>query len=159
MPVSVHFFLETVSNKIWDDTIFLHHEERSHVIAIAPINYNTQLTKHDDLRKLGWSSLPFPEYSKKYEHNQYTLGFANHGPTFYINTINNTKAHGPNGQQHHLLPGEADPCFGTIIEGTATIDDLIEYGNDSRSSLDKDPDHPWANDSYSWSHLIKVEII
>jgi cyclophilin family peptidyl-prolyl cis-trans isomerase len=165
MPISVHFFLELVSNKIWDDTIFIHHEKRDHVIAVPPISFTTQRTKSEEINALGWARLGYPEYSERYPHKKYTLGFANQGPTFYINTMDNSINHGPNGQEHHLLPGEADPCFGVVVDGFDAIDELVEFGSlqakqksnrhgDQTSSL-----FGTAKDDPAWTHLVKVEVL
>lgn len=165
MPISVHFFLELVSNKIWDDTIFIHHEQRDHVIAVPPISYTTQRPKTDEMKNVGWTRLGYPEYSNKYPHKKYTIGFANQGPTFYINTMDNTENHGPNGQQHHLLAGEGDPCFGTIVGGLDAIDEIIQFGlSKNQQSLQKisngiATNTSGAEDDPLWTRFIKAEII
>ena len=66
----------------------------------------------------------FQEYSEKYPHNKYTLGYAGRpgGPDFYISTQDNSKIHGPGGQDSYQDPTEADPCFARIIEGFNIVD-------------------------------------
>jgi hypothetical protein len=165
MPVSVHYFLETVSNGIWDNTVFIHHEDVEHVIAAAPIDYQTQKSKNSDLNNIGLKALPFPEYSEKYEHKQYTIGFASTGPSFYINTVDNSKSHGPDGQSHHLLTGDADPCFGLVADRASqnVVKNMIRYANFQREAVKKSPimqsNHPWSKDDYTWNPIVKVEII
>lgn len=159
MPHSVEYFLEMVQSGIWDNTVFLHHEKAEHVIAAAPIDFASRTIKHHHLQYLGWTGLAFPEYSKDFsEHSKYTIGFAGQGPTFYINAMDNSEAHGPGGQGHHTLPEDADPCFAEIIEGRDAIDDLIRLGMNQNKAHEVDQ-HPWADTEHTWIHLIKIEII
>lgn len=158
MPVSVNYFLELTSNKIFDDTIFLHHENTEHVIVSAPIDFQSQQVRYNEIEKLGTRSLGFPEYSEKYPHKKYTIGFADDGPTFYINTMDNSEHHGPDGDKKYLLPGEADPCFATIVAGFDAVEDMIEYGL-YQYRTKNDGAHPWANEQHAMTHLVKVEII
>jgi hypothetical protein len=158
MPHSVDFFLEMIGSKIWDNTVFLHHEQVEHVLAAAPIDYKTQTVKHHHLNYFGWQGLGFPEYSKKHPHKRYTIGFAGKGPTFYINTLDNSDAHGPGGQGHHALDGDADPCFGTVIEGIEVVDLLFLHGL-NQSKMRESKEHPWADDEHTWSHIVKIEIM
>jgi cyclophilin family peptidyl-prolyl cis-trans isomerase len=44
------------------------------------------------------------------------------GPDFYVSTEDNTRNHGPGGQASYALPGEADPCFGKVVEGFEAVD-------------------------------------
>ena len=160
MPMSVHFFLELVSNKFWDSTFFVHHEKVEHVIVVPPISYKTRKTKKDEIHEIGWPKLGFPEYSHDYPHEKYTIGFANQGPTFYINTMDNTYNHGPDGQKHHLLPGEADPCFGWVVEGFDAIDEMIEFGlKQGMAKKVMEEQLKPIEDENSWTHLLKAEII
>jgi hypothetical protein len=158
MPHSVDFFLEMIGSKIWDNTVFLHHEDVEHVLAAAPIDYKTQTVKHHHLNYFGWQGLGFPEYSKKHPHKRYTIGFAGKGPTFYINTLDNSDAHGPGGQGHRTIDGDADPCFGTVIEGTEAVDLLFHHGL-NQSKMRESKEHPWADDEHTWSHIVKIEIM
>jgi hypothetical protein len=158
MPHSVDFFLEMIGSKIWDNTVFLHHENVEHVLAAAPIDYISQTVKHHHLNYFGWQGLGFPEYSDKYQHKAYTIGFAGTGPTFYINTIDNASAHGPDGQGHHALAGDADPCFGKVVEGIEAVDTLFLHGL-NQHKMRKSEEHPWADDEHTWSHIVKIEIL
>lgn len=70
---------------------------------------------------LGLDHLAYPDYSEKYPHQAWTVGFTGRpgGPDWYINKVDNTEAHGPGGQQQHVLPEQGDACFGIIsAEGT-----------------------------------------
>lgn len=166
MPHSVHFFLEMMRMKIWDNTVFVHHEEQDHVITAIPIDYNQKQMKHHHLAYLGWKNLGFPEFSPQYSnHEQYTIGFSNLGPQFYINTLDNAKIHGPGKGQHGepLLDSDADPCFAKIIEGTNVVDDLVKFGL-SKSKTNTVEEHPWAasannNGEHTVTQILRVEMV
>jgi len=44
------------------------------------------------------------------------------GPDWYVSTVDNTENHGPGGQSSYAIPGEADPCFGKVIQGFDAVD-------------------------------------
>jgi len=160
MPHSILFFLDMVHNKLWDNTVFLHHEDTDHVMAAAPIDYNTQRIKHLQLNQLGWIGLGFPEYTPQYPHVKYTLGFSGQGPTFYINTVDNTAQHGPGGQGHHLLKStDADPCFAKVVVGQDTVDEMIRLGAKQKQSGGAIGNHPWTDEEHTWTHIVSVEIV
>ena len=134
MPHAVHLFLEQVAHKLWDNGWF--YLNGPHVFQAGPQvpddeEYETLLEKGVDERTLALKpfkdlqldSLAFPEYSDKFPHLPWTLGFTGRpgGPDFYINKVDNVKAHGPGGQTHHDLVEHADPCFAKIIAGMDTI--------------------------------------
>lgn len=156
MPVSIHLFLDMVTAGIWNNTIFLHDEEVEHVIAAAPVDHATQTIKHNHISNIGWVGLGFPEYSDQFPHAQYTIGFAGQGPTFYINTMDNSEQHGPGGQGHHLLPDDADPCFARVVEGFEVIDDLARLGLHQKETTRGS--HPWADDGHTWTHIVSVNL-
>ena len=159
MPHSILFFLDSVHNKLWDHTIFMHDDDTEHVMVAAPIDYSTQRIKHMQLNKLGWLGLGFPEYRTDFPHAQYTLGFSGQGPTFYINTKDNLKSHGPGGQGHHLLETDADPCFGRVLASDeAAVDEIIRLG-DKQKKRSPDGLHPWVNDDHTWTHIVSAEIV
>jgi cyclophilin family peptidyl-prolyl cis-trans isomerase len=155
MPVAIHLFLDMVSNGIWDNTVFLHHHEVEHVIAAAPLDAITQEMKNESLGRM---EIGFPEYSHQFPHEKYTLGFAGQGPTFYINTFNNTVDHGPGGQLHHTLPSDADPCFAKVVEGLDVVDELMRLGLKHKPTGGKG-NHPWVEASHSWTRLISAKIL
>ena len=84
MPHSVHYFLQTVENEMWNNTVVLH--TANHVLPIAPLDKygNNKIT---EFINSGLPELSFPEYNNNYSHEKYTVGFAGRpgGPDFYIN--------------------------------------------------------------------------
>jgi len=165
MPHSVHFFLEMIKIRIWDNTVFVHAEESEHVMSGIPIDYTSRQMKTHHLGYLGWKGLGFPEYSPGYaNHEKYTLGFANMvGPAFYVNTVDNGDLHGPEGSnvRHHLLTKDAEPCFGKVVEGFDVVDDLIEFGMSGKRT-NTIAEHPWAGTSggeHTATRIMKVEMV
>jgi Cyclophilin type peptidyl-prolyl cis-trans isomerase/CLD len=138
MPITVNWFLQQIKRGLWDDSSFM--VKASHVLLARPISYDQLVDKSNhfgDLRKL-----PVPEYSEEYPHRQYTLGL-NHLsslPSFYVNSIDNTILHGPKGES---LDGKTEPCFGTVVRGSETID-----------LLDKLPTQ--LGDPYLFEHPVQV---
>jgi len=122
MPHSVQYFMQMVSAKVWDNTVFNHRASRILFAELKDTEGNDKINllveKHIPTK------LSFPEYTDKYPHHKYTLGFSGRpgGPGFYINTDDNAQTHGPGGQTMHALHEEADPCFGTVVEGQQVID-------------------------------------
>ena len=160
MPHAIHLFLELMERQLWQDTVFLHTDQSEHVMPAAPVHYSTHNLLQDRLNALEFTSLAFPEYSKEYPHNKYTLGFANKGPTFYINTMDNRKHHGPGGQDHHLMPEDADPCFGIVIQGQDVIDTLIDTGIQAQNRLNPRASHPWKDqDDMFWTRIVSVVLL
>lgn len=68
--------------------------------------------------------------SPSFPHKQYTVGYAGRpgGPDFYISTKDNSRVHGPGGQQDYDDPSEADPCFAKVVAGF----DLVKHMEQSR---------------------------
>jgi cyclophilin family peptidyl-prolyl cis-trans isomerase len=83
---------------------------------LTPPNSNLQQRFVD----AGFKSVLFQEYSDKFPHKKYTVGYAGRpgGPDFYISMKDNSRLHGPGGQSSYEDPSEADPCFAKVIEGT-----------------------------------------
>jgi cyclophilin family peptidyl-prolyl cis-trans isomerase len=160
VPHSVHTFLEMITSGLWDNTVFYHHRATSHVIAAAPVAYGTFEAKHLHFQALGFTGVSFPEYSNAFPHEVYTVGFSGKGPNFYINGLDNTHHHGPGGQGHHSLPGEADPCFGKIISGHNIIT-AIQKGPSTSVSQDEfdatSPPVSWHD--YDLTHIIHAKIL
>jgi hypothetical protein len=98
VPYCVYFFLSVVDN--FKGGSF--HRNAGHVLQ-AMVNANGP-------------GLAWQEYSPKFPHVQYTLGYAGRpgGPAFYISTVDNKENHGPASQGS---PTEADGCFGKIFKG------------------------------------------
>ncbi|KAL3910977.1 MAG: hypothetical protein SGILL_007468, partial [Bacillariaceae sp.] len=152
MPHAVEMFLDMVANKMWDNTVFYHHQTQSHVVAAAPVTYGTFQSKQHQFESLGFDGVSFPEYNKDYPHQQYTIGFAGSGPNFYINTMDNTDHHGPGGQGHHDLATDADPCFGKIVSGV----DIIS--NDMMTGRHKGK-NPTGWEDFDLSRIVSVSIM
>jgi cyclophilin family peptidyl-prolyl cis-trans isomerase len=154
MPHAVNTFLNQVAFRLWDNTVFWHHDDVDHIISAAAVQYIRGDSKNHYFNALGVGSLSFPEYSPEYPHEQFTFGFAGLGPNFYINAVDNTKGHGPGGQGHHK--GEdADPCFGKIVDGFDTI--LEMYKLQLRQSSEAAKRHDWHDDELT--QIVKVEIL
>jgi hypothetical protein len=161
MPASVHLFLDTVQSKqVWDNAMFIRHaEDLDHVLPAAPVDYDTHVVRRTILGSQGWVDLGFPEYNAKYPHAKYTVGFAGKGPTFYINTVDNSEDHGPGGGQiHHLLPEDADPCFGRVIKGHRVVDALVQLGS-IQTKMTKDSNHPWADEQHRSTRIVSARIV
>lgn len=159
VPHAIHFFMELVQNNLWDNTVFLHNERMDHLMAAAPIDYATHDLRTSQLDSLHIQTLAFPEYNASYAHKVYTLGFAGRGPTFYINTQDNSQTHGPGGQGHHVLHSDGDPCFGTIIRGKEVVDALVRYGKSGRQRLDPRGSHPWTDQDLAWTRIVSAKIL
>lgn len=111
MPHSVYYFMDMVDRKVWDSTVLMH--DREHIIS-AVLQGPDGESKLDTVQE----RLAFPEYSHEFEHEEFTVGFAGHGPNFYFNVQDNSEVHGPDGINPH---GEADPCFAKAIIGAETM--------------------------------------
>jgi len=133
MPHSVHLFLEQVHHNLWDGCKFL-----INAFHITQTGSTAEQTKQ--FSKYNLDKVFFQEYNKDYPHKQWSVGFAGRpgGPDFYINKIDNTKAHGPHGQGHWDLPEEADPCFGEIVDGLDVVmrfNDIKNTENDEQLAV------------------------
>lgn len=160
VPHSIETFLDMVTNKLWDNTVFYHHETQDHVVAAAPVNYGTFETKHYHFDALGYTGVSYPEYSPSFPHEKYTVGFSGTGPNFYINTMDNTKHHGPGGQGHHGLPTDADPCFGKIVSGFDVIDDLMMAEHAEAASGSKNrASEPVSWHDYDLTRIVSIRLL
>lgn len=159
MPHSVHMFLEMIRLKLWDNTVFWHHDDVEHIIAGALFNYRTGEPKFHHLKALGWEGLQFAEYSEDYPHNKYSLGFSGKGPNIYVNLQNNQDSHGPGSQLgHHDLPDEADPCFARVIEGIEVIDTMYLLSQqDEMKEENNGREKTW--DQNELTRIVKVQLL
>ena len=186
MPHALEFFLDTVTGGAWNHTVLLHSANSDHVILAAPVAYTSQRVQRQALGMLGWSQLGFPEYNSTLrdhsdstttppadneeedpsycEHAAYTVGWAGVGPSWYVNTRDNRLAHGPQGNQdHHGLPGDADPCFGRVVpQDRHVIDSLVEWGMEQavmvRSDLEHETD-PWVEEEHRKTRIVSMELL
>lgn len=129
MPHTVYLFLSQVDKELFNGCSF--HRNAGHVMQAGPApNFKSP----PNARLMGrfkdhmLTSVSFQEYSDKYPHLPYTLGYAGRpgGPDFYISITDNTKNHGPGGQGSYDDPSEADPCFATVIEGHKAVDRMVQ---------------------------------
>lgn len=99
------------------------HHNAPHVAMAGPVpnHLNPEGTGNVIWEKSGWGQLVMHEYSSDFPHEQYTLGFTRAAGQFYINTLDNTEAHGPGGYS-----AEPDACFGRIIQGHDVVDRIHE---------------------------------
>lgn len=135
MPHTVYWFMEQVHRKLWDGTSF--HRNAAHVVQAGPApNFlspasETLQMQEQRFTDSGFDSVLFQEYSPNHPHVKYTLGYAGRpgGPDFFINTMDNTKAHGPGGQVTYSDASQADPCFAKVVEGFEAVARLHKVEN------------------------------
>jgi hypothetical protein len=84
VPHAIETFLDIISNGLWDNTVFYHHNTQHHVLAAAPVNYGTFEPKHYHFDGLGYTGVGFPEYSESFPNDKYTLGFSGKGPRLLV---------------------------------------------------------------------------
>jgi hypothetical protein len=137
MPHAVHLFLEQVSHKLWNRGWF--YINGPHVMQAGPQADFTRLATLDDktmderslalspFRELQLDTMAFSEYSEDFPHEPFTLGYTGRpgGPDWYINKVDNTKAHGPGGQFHHEIEEFADSCFAKVVDGFDVINMMM----------------------------------
>lgn len=155
MPHSVHFFLELLSHKMFDNTVFWHHADVPHLVAASPIQYDTGVSRKDELERKRLAGVSFLEHSKSYPHEKYTVGFSKLGPEFYINAMDNSVTHGPGGQAHYELDDEADPCFAKVVEGRDVVDTM--HSLSLAESHNRREKTNWSDETLT--QIVRAEII
>jgi hypothetical protein len=158
MPHSVLTYLDMVDARLWDNTVFYHHAQSKHVIAAAPVVFGTFEPKHHHLEAMGFTGASFAEYSDAFPHEEFTVGFNGRGPNFYINTVDNSRPHGPGGQGHHALPGDADPCFAKVISGHEAVKGMLRLKHTPNKRLAV-PGNLISQENAELTHIVKAEII
>ena len=158
MPHSVLTFLDMVNARLWDNTVFYHHTQTNHVLAAAPVVFGTFEPKHHHLEAMGFTGASFAEYSAAFPHEEFTVGFNGRGPNFYINALDNSRHHGPGGQGHRDLPGDADPCFAKVISGQEAVKGMLK-GKHSPSEQLGVPGNAMSRDDFDLTQIVKAEII
>jgi len=130
MPHSIHLFLEQISLQLWVGCAFV--INAIHVVQASAtahgIEQEPYADKYGQFQQAGLATLAFQEYSESFPHEQWTIGFAGRpaGPDWYINLYDNQESHGPGMQEHHALTGDADPCFGKVVEGKEVVMDMTK---------------------------------
>lgn len=123
MPHSVHFFLEQVSNGVYDNTAFYRNAPR--FVQAGP-GQDAQRVEQLEREQPSLAHVLFQEHSRNLNHQQYTLGYPGRpgGPDFYLNLQDNSKQHGLGADLTHRSEFmiEADPCFARIIRGFNTLE-------------------------------------
>jgi cyclophilin family peptidyl-prolyl cis-trans isomerase len=134
MPHSVHLFLEQISHGLWSNRQGLaFHINTNHILLGGPTTKEARKV----FQQYNLDHLAFPEYSESFPHDEYTLGFSGRpgGPSFYINTANNSHVHGPGGQTQHALSEFADACFAKVVSGFDALHDIIEETDANHQTL------------------------
>ena len=125
MPHAVYWFLEQVQRKLYDGCSF--HRNAAHVIQAGPASNflsppDPQLSKR--FKDAGFDKILFQEYSPNSPHVKFSLGYSGRpgGPDFYISMQDNSKIHGPGGQNNFEDPEEADTCFAKVVNGFDVVE-------------------------------------
>jgi len=123
MPHSTHLFLMQVKHGLWDGRAFTINTGARIETSALTINGKIKGSALQEFKNAELDTVSFQEYNEDYPHEQYTIGFYGRpgGPDWYINTEDNTEAHGPGGKYGQLLEHEADPCFARIKRGHHVI--------------------------------------
>lgn len=96
MPHAIHMFLEQVSHGLWNNGWF--YINGPHVIQCGPqateddtkaFNKDAREVALQPFREKQLESLAFPEYSEKFPHVPWTIGYTGRpgGPDWYINKV------------------------------------------------------------------------
>jgi len=155
MPHSVHMFLEMISHRLWDNSVFWHHPGVTHVVTATTLHYHSGEPRAHHFEALRLGGVSFAEYTDSFPHEHYTVAFAGRGPDFYINTNNNSKFHEPGTQKHHELDDEADPCFAKVVEGKDVVDSLRKLSAEATNN--KKDVKEWKDNTLT--QIVKVEIL
>jgi len=141
MPHTVNLFLQQVHHQLWNSCALK--SSAQHIFQLGP-SYaeedkpdgkdakdggkgNSSDSHYDNFHGKGLDKVSYQEYSEQYPHSQWTVGLAGRpgGPDFYINKRDNSMIHGPGGQTNkHDLHNEADPCFGKVVDGLSTLEEI-----------------------------------
>lgn len=127
MPHAVHMFLEMAAEGLYTGTRFN---------FAGPNAVSLKIEEDDEAENLKKKfkdytpALSFPEYNDHFPHKEYTLGFFGRdprelpGPSFFINTRDNTAKNGPQPGQYdeHGFEVGAFTCFAKVISGKNAVD-------------------------------------
>lgn len=178
MPHSIHLFLSQIAEGYWSRGTPAIAINADHVLLACPhpclddVNMGGSMEgyPYSEMRDAGLDVASFQEYSPKYPHEKYTIGFAGRphsGPEFYINLIDNSLDHGtleerrmktnPKvykawveevfGSAEQIDPKvvEPYPCFGKVVKGFETIDEISK--GTTRRSLQTESDDEEEDDA------------
>lgn len=95
MPHAIHVFLEQVKYGLWNNGWF--YINGPHVLQCGPRladstqrkeGYEERELALEPFKKVNLESLSFPEYTSKYPHSKWTIGYTKPGgPEWYINKV------------------------------------------------------------------------
>lgn len=133
MPHSVHLFLDQVYHELWNDCSFVFNAPHVIQAGAFPVSNSGKSfeDKMEEFEEVGLESVHFQEYNSEFPHEEWTVGFADTGPDFYINIQDNTEKHGPRSSGGELFDESVDPCFGKVVSGHETIKRIHELPVDS----------------------------
>uniref|UniRef100_A0A7S1D247 PPIase cyclophilin-type domain-containing protein n=1 Tax=Cyclophora tenuis TaxID=216820 RepID=A0A7S1D247_CYCTE len=122
MPHTIFTFLDLVDLQLFDGTAFVA-ANAMQMEGGSPGHAATDraIKLYERYAKFGYSRSPlaFNEYSPRFPHEQFTVGFVGSpvaGPGLVINMVNNSETRGLN---EHGRP--TSPCFGKVIQGFDTL--------------------------------------
>eukprot|EP00579_Thalassiosira_antarctica_P000174 CAMPEP_0201866438 /NCGR_PEP_ID=MMETSP0902-20130614/1032_1 /ASSEMBLY_ACC=CAM_ASM_000551 /TAXON_ID=420261 /ORGANISM="Thalassiosira antarctica, Strain CCMP982" /LENGTH=544 /DNA_ID=CAMNT_0048391417 /DNA_START=110 /DNA_END=1744 /DNA_ORIENTATION=- len=171
MPHSIHLFLSQIAEGYWSHGTPAIVLNAQHVLQACPhpcldnvdLGGTNKGYPYNDMKRAGLDVVSFQEYSPRFPHEKYTIGFAGRphsGPEFYINLMDNTLDHGTLDERKKRMGptkyaawakevfGGAEevaksekgmepyPCFGKLVKGFDTVDDIAE--GMTRASLPKE---------------------
>lgn len=169
MPHSIHLFLSQIAEGYWSRGSPAIAINAEHVLQACPhpclesvdMGGENAGYPYGEMEEAGLDSVSFQEYSPRYPHERYTIGFAgkpHSGPEFYINLLDNSLDHGTlEGRKKKMNPEvykawadevfgegveevdmtgmEPYPCFGKVIKGFDVVDEIAK--GLTRASLPK----------------------
>lgn len=106
VPHAIHLFLEQVEHGLWNNTFF--YANTKHVMQAGP-SYADEpdglFSNVNTFRALELDTLAFPDYSRLFPHEQWTVGFAARpgGPDWFINKVSETRCSAPSESEMYSL--------------------------------------------------------
>lgn len=179
MPHSIHLFLSQIAEGYWSRGTPAFALSAEHVLQACPhpclndvvMGGTVEGYPYGDMRVAGLDTVSFQEYSPKYPHEKYTIGFSGRphsGPEFYINMLDNRLDHGTLEERRMSMNPrvfeawakevlgvrsvddidvksfDPYPCFGKVIKGFDVVDEIAK--GMTRTSLK--PDEKYAEEEY-----------
>jgi len=134
VPHAVYLFLNQVSEGLLNGLSF--HINAPHVLLTTLVDQDG-VDRHDQYHDKMLDTMAFAEYSPKFPHLKYTVGYGgSSGPEFYINKNDNTRIHGHTAG----VDGDdvaVDPCFAKVVKGFDVVDKM------SSLLVEQREDHPF----------------